>query len=130
MQFLPFIADVKELDIDNHCSPPNIGGFCLDNISAEDCLEFFRFSREEVRLILPFLELDQVTFGGRYRPGAEAAFCLLLFRLAAPNQYKENYHWFGQSRSWQSSVFTDVVHYLVDRYSAKLFWDHSCLTYS
>ncbi|KAF8461500.1 hypothetical protein BDZ91DRAFT_736865 [Kalaharituber pfeilii] len=29
---------------------PNIGDFCLDNIPAEDFLEFFRFSREEIRL--------------------------------------------------------------------------------
>ena len=48
--------------------------------------EFFRFTKEGIRLILPYLQLHEITF----RCGiGDCIFCLLLYHLSARNRYME-----------------------------------------
>ena len=103
--------------------------FHLDNWDDERCEEFFRFTKDEIRLILPYLQLHEITFRCRIKVASETAFCLLLYRLSAPNRYKENLTIFGRGKTWQSIVITDIIDYLVERYRNKLFWDFRRLTY-
>ncbi|RPB25027.1 hypothetical protein L211DRAFT_784062, partial [Terfezia boudieri ATCC MYA-4762] len=50
----------------------------FDQFTETECIEFFRFTRSEIRQILPYLELDQITYRYRYQASAEEAFCVLL----------------------------------------------------
>ncbi|RPB01685.1 hypothetical protein L873DRAFT_1675815, partial [Choiromyces venosus 120613-1] len=87
-----------------------------------------RFRQQEIRLFLPYLELSSIRFRNRYSCTAETAICILLYRLSAPNRLKEDMKVFRHSRSWISSIFNDVVEYLVARYSKHMEWDKTRLT--
>ena len=56
--------------------------FSLDEYTDEWCIEFLRFSRQEIREIIPFLRLDLCVWRNRYSPTLEEAFCLLLYKLS------------------------------------------------
>ena len=56
--------------------------FQLDNYTDNWCIEFLRFSRQEIREILPYLHLDLCPWRNQYHPSPEAAFCLLLYQLS------------------------------------------------
>ena len=84
--------------------------------------------KEEIRTILLYLMLEDIAFPYCYKPTAELAFCLVLWRLAAPNRLKENMYFFGRSRSWQSTIINEVIVHLVQRFSKKLHWDENRLT--
>ncbi|RPB26674.1 hypothetical protein L211DRAFT_856099 [Terfezia boudieri ATCC MYA-4762] len=101
----------------------------FDQFTETECIEFFRFTRSEIRQILPYLELDQITYRYRYQASAEEAFCVLLSRLSSNKRLKDEMRLFGKSRTWQSVIFNDVVTYLVTRYQEKLEWDSQRLTY-
>ncbi|CCX33406.1 Protein of unknown function [Pyronema omphalodes CBS 100304] len=53
--------------------------FDLDSINEVYSLEFFRFSHQDIRRILPLLQLDRLVFDNRYKCAPEMAFCLILF---------------------------------------------------
>ena len=103
--------------------------FQLDNYTDDWCLEFLRFSRQEIREILPFFGLDMCTWRNRCHPSPEAAFCLLLYKLSWPHRLKDTLYLFGRSLAWQSSVYIDTLRHLVVRYRDMLFWDHTRLVY-
>jgi hypothetical protein len=104
--------------------------FQLDNYTDDWCLEFLRFSRQQIKEILPFLRLDLCTWRNRYNPTPEAAFCLLLYKLSWPHRLKDATNIFGHSIAWQSSVYIDILRHLVCRYCNMLYWDHQRLTRS
>jgi len=79
--------------------------------------------------ILPYLELDRITYQHRYQASPEEAFCVLLSRLSSNKRLKDDMRLFGKSRTWQSVIFNDVVNCLVTRYQEKLAWDSQRLTY-
>jgi hypothetical protein len=104
--------------------------FQLDDYTDDWCLEFLRFSRQQIKEILPFLRLDLCTWRNRYNPTPEAAFCLLLYKLSWPHRLKDTTNVFGRSMAWQSSVYVDILRYLVRRYRNMLYWDRRRLTIS
>jgi hypothetical protein len=104
--------------------------FQLDSYTDNWCIEFLRFSRQEIREILPYLRLDLCPWRNRYHLSPEAAFCLLLYRLSWPLRYKDTLYIFGRSRSWQSTIYVDILQYLVRRYQGLLYWDAGRLTKS
>jgi hypothetical protein len=101
--------------------------FQLDDYTDDWCHEFLRFSRQEIRFILPFIRLDLCAYRFRYNPSPETAFCLLLYKLSWPHRLKDTLNLFGRSRAWQSSVFNDTMLHLVSRYRDMLYWDHERL---
>jgi hypothetical protein len=103
-------------------------GFNLDDYTDDWCIEFLRFSQEEIREIIPFLRLDLITWRNRYSATPEVAFCLLLYKLSWPHRLKDSLYIFGRSISWQSSIYLDILRYLVARYWNMLFWDYERLS--
>ena len=93
--------------------------FSLERFTYVECRQFFRFSRGEIRQILPYLALDVIAYRFRYTATPELAFCMLL---------SDGVSLFGKSRTWQSVIFNDVVTHLITRYAAKLNWDNHRLT--
>ncbi|RPB26087.1 hypothetical protein L211DRAFT_773477, partial [Terfezia boudieri ATCC MYA-4762] len=91
-----------------------------------ECVEFFRFTRRELRQILPPPSLDQIIYRNRRQASPEEAFCILLSRLSAKVIFSKL---FGKCRTWQSVIFNDVIKHLVTRYVEKLEWDFQHLTY-
>jgi DDE superfamily endonuclease len=102
--------------------------FDLDRLSDIEAFEFMRFTKAEIRQILPYLALDTIAWRNRYNPSLETTFCLLLWRLSFPSRYKEQINIFGRSRAWCSSVFNDVVCHLCHRFGRFLYFDDERLT--
>jgi hypothetical protein len=101
--------------------PYTMSEFQLDDYPDDWCHEYLRFSRQNIKDIIPFLRLDLCVYRNRYNPSPEVAFCLVLYKLSWPHRLKDTLDLFGQSRAWQSSVFNDTVIYLVSRYRDMLY---------
>ena len=102
--------------------------FTLDNWDDEWIKLRLRFTRQEIRRILPLLYLEQVTYQFRYNPAPEKALCIVLARLAWPNRLADLMPWFGCSRSQLSVIFNDVVMHLFNLFREKLYWPSSHLS--
>lgn len=102
--------------------------FNLDTWTDNSAEEYLRFTKAEIRTILPFFNLNGLKYPDRCRPTPELALCITLCRLSSPTRYKDHFHHFGRSRTWQCDVFNTVVCYLADRYRDKLRWDKNRLT--
>ena len=74
------------------------------------------------------VEWAVVKGAGKYKRDAEQALCMLLYWLASPGQLKDIMHVFGVSRSQISSIVTELVEFLYEKYSKKLLWDHKRLS--
>jgi hypothetical protein len=103
--------------------------FSLDNVPEANCIEYMRFSKEEIRRVVPLLHIDEIQFRHRYSISSEKAFCILLYRLAGELRWKDLCLTFGMSRSALCSIFWDVLLFLYHRYRQFLFWDDARLTY-
>ncbi|PWW71742.1 hypothetical protein C7212DRAFT_231811, partial [Tuber magnatum] len=88
----------------------------------------FRFKLSEIQLFLPYFQLSHIQFCNGYSCCPETALCILLYRPAVPNWLKEDIKIFQHSQSWISSIFNDVVEYLVEQYPKHMEWDPSRLT--
>jgi hypothetical protein len=64
--------------------------FILEQLTDIECKEFFRFSRQEIQQILPYLALDNISYRHRYTATPELAFCLLLSRLSSNKRFKDD----------------------------------------
>lgn len=97
--------------------------FSLDNIDDATCEAQLRFTKQEIRSIMPYLQLDLCPFSCRYKPSPELAFSIVLARISYPHRLKDQMDFFGRSRSYISVIYCDVVEYLVDRFDSFMFWD-------
>ncbi|RPA78918.1 hypothetical protein BJ508DRAFT_241067 [Ascobolus immersus RN42] len=89
-----------------------------------DCLEYLRFTREEVfQIIRAFGLTDNYKWRNHSRATAEEAFCLFLFRLSHPHRLKDCMKLFGKSRTWCSHIFNDMACLLARKYKDRLEWD-------
>ena len=86
--------------------------FSLDRWEEAKVRTLCRFSKAEIRRILPLLRLDDVSWTTRNKPSQETAFCLLLCQLAYPGCLVAIADHFGRSPSWCSAVFNDVAIHL------------------
>ncbi|PWW74667.1 hypothetical protein C7212DRAFT_209210, partial [Tuber magnatum] len=84
----------------------------------------FRFKAQDIYLFLPYFDLSHIRFRNGYSCPPETALCLLLYRLSAPNQLKENMKIFQHSCSSISSIFNNVIEYLIEKYSKHIEWDN------
>jgi len=50
----------------------------------QSLIVFIRFTKQEIRTILPFLDLESVQWRTRYTPSLELAFSLVLVHLSFP----------------------------------------------
>jgi hypothetical protein len=90
---------------------------------------WLRFTPEEIRRLVPLLNLEGVPFRYRYKVDPETAFCVVAARLSFPNRWEHLVDLFGRSKAWLSTIFNDVILFLAARFSSVLLW-HSQLTYS
>jgi len=91
-------------------------------------INFYRFTKPQIRLLLQYFELDSIQWRSRYNPSSEMALCILLVKLSYPHRLFELFYLFGRSPAFLSSVFTDIIEYLCDRYDEILRW-HPTITY-
>ena len=87
-----------------------------------------RFTKQEIHLLLPLLDLDSIQWRTRYAPSSELALCLVLVRLSWPQRLFELTLTFGRSMAFLSSVYADTVEHLCRRYGRMLRW-HPILQY-
>jgi hypothetical protein len=90
--------------------------FNLDDYSDTWCFKYLRFTKEEIRHIIPLLHIDEIEYPNRRTPAAETAFCILLYRLSAPLRYKDLVPIFHYNKSSLSSIFNTVLMFLYHRY--------------
>ncbi|RPA94895.1 hypothetical protein L873DRAFT_1699950, partial [Choiromyces venosus 120613-1] len=90
-----------------------------------------RFTKTEIRRLVQLFQLDSLRGGGwryGYQLHLEEAICILLFRLSSGQQLKDLLKIFGTSRARLSTIFNDIVLWLLRRYSKKLKWDENHLS--
>lgn len=74
-----------------------------------------RFSKQEIRQILPFLNLDSVLWTNQYQPSSELALCLVLTRLSFPQRLFQLSDLFGRSEpTYRQFIMTLLIIYVVD----------------
>jgi len=88
-----------------------------------------RFSKEEIRILIPILGISNIPWRNCLNPSPELAICILLYRLSVSGSpLKDEIKVFGHSRSYISLVFNDILVYLCSRFRGLLFWDNKRLT--
>lgn len=95
----------------------------LDDLHPNWIPELFRFTKEEIRLIVPFLHLDRVPWKKRYSKTPEEALCIVLFHLSWPHREKDTGRLFYCSAPRISSIFNDVCLYIWRRFQQPLLFD-------
>jgi hypothetical protein len=102
--------------------------FPLELMPAGRARIWLRFTPEEIYQLVPLLNLEGVAFRHRYQADPVTAFYVVCARLSFPNRWEHLVDLFGRSKSWLSTVFNDVILYLMARYREVLLWN-SQLTY-
>lgn len=90
--------------------------------------DFRRFTKAEIRRIVPFLGLESIPFRYGINSPPEEALCLLLRCLAFHIRLVDLQNEFGHSFGLCSSVLQDVALHLYKRWKDGLFWDSRRLT--
>ena len=88
-----------------------------------------RFTRDEIRILIGYFDLESIDYRGRICPTPEFALCLLLYKLSWPRTLASLTEYFGRSEAYLSTVFNDVLEHLRKRYTSMLHW-HPTLTYN
>ena len=88
----------------------------------------YRFSIEEICRLATLLRLHAIPWRRRLNPNPETALCVVLACLAYPSRWSRCSELFGRSPAWLSTIFNDVVGYLVQEFKGLLQW-HPQLTY-
>jgi hypothetical protein len=90
------------------------------------CLEFLRFSREQI-CELAVLQIPD-RFDNHHRVPSTTALAIACYRLSCPLRLKDCISEFGHERGWLSSVFNVVCTHLYTLFKEKLEWDTEFLT--
>jgi len=115
----PYITPVEYETID----------FDLDEWPPERLRRTMRFTKDEIRQLLTYFDLESIVYRERRNPTPEFAICLLLCKLSHPRPLFELSTRFGRSPSYLSVVLNDVLEHLRNRYTSILQW-HPSLTYN
>ena len=84
----------------------------------------FRFTLHQLKKLTVLLEMnDQFEVRYRYKVSALEALCITLNWLAWPHRLGSMCTLFGRSREAISTVFTDVVNHIYERFKHLLIWD-------
>jgi hypothetical protein len=100
--------------------------FDLDQLDDEYVRRFTRFSKNEIRTLSNYFELDKIQWRHKYKSHSDTAMCLLFIRLAWSKRLFILTHFFHKSESFLSSIFNDVILYLYERYRDIIQW-HSMI---
>ncbi len=103
--------------------------FDLDQWSPERVRRTMRFTKEEIRLLIGYFDLQSIEYRQRIRPSPEFALCLLLCKLSWPRPLFQLTEHFGRSEAYLSTVLNDVLEHLRLRYTPMIRW-HPTLTYN
>lgn len=95
-------------------------GFDLDNWTSERLRRTMRFTKNEIRILIGYFDLEEITYRYRIRPRPEFAICLLLCKLSWPRPLFELTQYFGRSETYLSIVLNDVLDHLGRRYASIL----------
>ncbi|RPA93511.1 hypothetical protein L873DRAFT_1704691, partial [Choiromyces venosus 120613-1] len=90
-----------------------------------------RFTKTEIHRLVQLFQLDSLGGGGwryGYQLHPEEAICILLFQLSSGQRLKDLLKIFGTSRAQLSTIFNDIVLWLLWQYGKKLKWDENCLS--
>ena len=93
--------------------------FNLDTWPDERIRRLLRFSREEIKTLVP-LHLQDVEYPWRVKPTPECALSVVCFRLSSPIRLVDCIDTFGYSKAWVSTVFNAVTTFLDTRFSMHL----------
>ena len=102
--------------------------FDLDRWPPERLRRSMRFTKQEIRLLLGYFDLESIEYRCRLKPSPEFAICLLLCKLSYPRSFFELSDRFGRSPAYLSIVFNDTLEHLRKRYDSMLRF-HPSLTY-
>lgn len=100
--------------------PP--GSFELDELDDEYCRRLMRFTKEEIRILVIALQIDQIPYRLRLKPHPETALCLVLIRLSWPERLFTLTRTFHRSETWISTVYNDVCVHLFQEYKELVAW--------
>ena len=103
--------------------------FDLDQWTSERLRRTMRFSKEEIRVLIGYFDLESIEYRERICPSPEFALCLLLCKLSWLRLLYELTQVFGRSEAYLSLVLNDVLEHLRKRYNSMLSW-HPTLTYN
>ncbi|OAX77001.1 hypothetical protein ACJ72_08705 [Emergomyces africanus] len=95
----------------------------LDSWDDERVRRNLRFTKQEIRQILPLLQLQNVKFRYLIKPSPELSISLLLAKLSTFRPYHQMAYDFGRSPAYISIVINDLLEYLENRYSEGLEWN-------
>jgi hypothetical protein len=102
--------------------------FSLCRLDDTTICHLFRFTREELRQLVPLLYLDKICWTGQNHLTEETALCVFLCRLAYPARLEVTCDIIGCSPAWCSAVFNDVTVHLWTTFQSFLEW-HLLLDY-
>ncbi len=94
----------------------------------QSLIVFIRFTKQEICIILSFLNLEFVQWQTWYTLFSELAFSLILVCLLFSQWLFKLTLFFEQSVAYLFTVYTDTIEYLCQWYSKMLCW-HSILQY-
>jgi hypothetical protein len=99
-------------------------------VRAVDGFSYFRFHRDEIRLIAEKLQLPEIvrTDSGYTMP-RDIALSLVMYRLSWPTRYKDAVLLFQMSESKLCSVFNHAVMLIYKTWKHLLLFDHVRLTH-
>ena len=83
---------------------------------------WFRFSREEINLLVEFFDLEGCQIRYRYKVPAIEMLCIVCLRLSYPQRLFQMSEVFGRSKNALSVIFNDVLIYLSKRYRNTVKW--------
>ncbi|CBJ33379.1 conserved unknown protein [Ectocarpus siliculosus] len=118
-----FIYTVGRLPIDDTATPlPARDIFTF--LSAQDCINFLRFSREQIIITVQHLCVpDMIRTDCGYVIAGRTALCVLLYRLAFPCRYKDMRLIFHRSDSCLCETFNYMLHFMNETWGSMLTLD-------
>lgn len=80
----------------------------------------YRFNRQEIQTILPFLALDVIAFPFRIQRSPDTAFLIVLVHLSWPRTGRDLESFFSRSQSWISRVFNCSLQHTFEVYTTRM----------
>jgi DDE superfamily endonuclease len=103
--------------------------FDLDRWHPERVRRFLRFTKQEFRILVPLLQLEDAYYLHRVKPTPELALAVVCYRLSSPTRLIDCVDVFGHSEAWISIVFNVVTCFLDKRVGSILQWHPQLSSY-
>ena len=91
--------------------------FNFDRITDHECKIWFRFTKSDIRRMLPLLRFpDEFRTSWRTKCSSLEALCICLYRLSYPNKWDRCVLLFGRAPSHLSGINTMVLAHMIDNF--------------